>query len=160
MNPEILLFIILQVVNVILSTIKSIVMIRGNKWATIIANTIYFGIYTAVIKQVASIDNIWLLIGVTMAANFIGTWVGLNITEKMRKADLWTIKTVIRVERLKEYKQALNEADLKYISYQTTWDEYTAVDILSENRSQSKVIKEILENFNAKYSVHTSRTNL
>ena len=54
MNPEILLFIILQVVNVILSTIKSIVMIRGNKWATIIANTIYFGIYTAVIKQVAS----------------------------------------------------------------------------------------------------------
>ena len=58
MNPEILLFIILQVVNVILSTIKSIVMIRGNKWAIIIANTIYFGIYTAVIKQVASIDNI------------------------------------------------------------------------------------------------------
>ena len=45
MAPEILLFIILQVVNVILSTIKSIVMIRGNKWATIIANTIYFGIF-------------------------------------------------------------------------------------------------------------------
>lgn len=160
MNSEILLFIILQVVNVILSTIKSIVMIRGNKWATIIANTIYFGIYTAVIKQVASIDNIWLLIGVTMAANFIGTWVGLNITEKMRKADLWTIKTVIRVERLKDYKKALNVAGLKYISYKTTWDEYTAVDILSENRSQSKVIKEILEEFNAKYSIHTSRTNL
>ena len=83
-----------------------------------------------------------------------------NITEKMRKADLWTIKTVIRVERLKDYKKALNEAGLKYISYKTTWDEYTAVDILSENRSQSKVIKEILEEFNAKYSVHTSRTKL
>jgi uncharacterized protein YebE (UPF0316 family) len=160
MNPEILLFIILQVVNVILSTIKSIVMIRGNKWATIIANTIYFGIYTAVIKQVASIDNIWVLIGVTMAANFIGTWVGLNITEKMRKADLWTIKTVVKIEYIKEYKKALNEANIKYISYQTTWDEYTAIDIFSENRSQSKVIKEILEEFNAKYSIHTSRTNL
>jgi uncharacterized protein YebE (UPF0316 family) len=160
MNPEILLFIILQVVNVILSTIKSIVMIRGNKWATIIANTIYFGIYTAVIKQVTSIDNIWVLIGVTMAANFIGTWVGLNITEKMRKADLWTIKTVVKIEYIKEYKKALNEANIKYISYQTTWDEYTAIDIFSENRSQSKVIKEILEEFNAKYSIHTSRTNL
>lgn len=160
MDLDILVFIILQVVNVILSTIKSIVMIRGNKWATIIANTIYFGIYTAVIKQVSNIDNLFLLIGVTMVANFIGTWVGLNITEKMRKADLWTIKTVIRVERLKDYKKALNEAGLKYISYKTTWDEYTAVDILSENRSQSKVIKEILEEFNAKYSVHTSRTKL
>ena len=160
MNPEILLFIILQVVNVILSTIKSIVMIRGNKWATIIANTIYFGIYTAVIKQVASIDNIWLLIGVTMAANFIGTWAGLNMTEKMRQADLWTIKTVVKIEYIKEYKKALNEANIKYISYQTTWDEYTAIDIFSENRSQSKVIKEILETFNAKYSIHTSRTNL
>ena len=160
MNPEILLFIILQVVNVILSTIKSIVMIRGNKWATIIANTIYFGVYTAVIKQVSNIDNLFLLISITMAANFIGTWVGINITDKIRKADLWTIKTVIKVERLKEYKKALNEVGLKYISYKTTWDEYTAVDILSESRTQSKVIKEILEEFNAKYSVHTSRTNL
>ena len=160
MNPEILLFIILQVVNVILSTIKSIVMIRGNKWATIIANTIYFGVYTAVIKQVSNIDNLFLLISITMAANFIGTWVGINITDKIRKADLWTIKTVIKVERLKEYKKALNEVGLKYIYYKTTWDEYTAVDILSESRTQSKVIKEILEEFNAKYSVHTSRTNL
>lgn len=160
MNPEILLFIILQVVNVILSTIKSIVMIRGNKWATIIANTIYFGIYTAVIKQVASIDNIWLLIGVTMAANFIGTWVGLNITEKMRKADLWIIKTVIRIEHIKDYKKALNESNIKYISYQTTWDEYTAVDIFSESRTQSKAIKEILGKFKVKYSVYKSHQDM
>ena len=40
MEKEIILFIILQVINVILSTIKSIVMIRGNKWASIICNTI------------------------------------------------------------------------------------------------------------------------
>ena len=160
MTPEIILFIILQVINVILSTIKSIVMIKGSKWGAIIANTVYFGVYTAVLKQISAIDNLALLVIITMLANFFGTWAGIVITDKLRKADLWTIKTVVRVEYIKDYKKALNEADIKYISYQTTWDEYTAVDIFSENRAQSKAIKEILLKFKVKYSIHTSHQDL
>jgi uncharacterized protein YebE (UPF0316 family) len=160
MTPEIVLFIILQVVNVILSTIKSIVLIKGHKWATIIANTIYFGVYTAVLKQLTTIDNLWVLVIITMVANFIGTWIGIEVTEKLRKADLWIIKTVVPIERIKEYKAALNEANIKYISYQTTWDKCTAVDIFSENRTQSKTIKAILDQFNAKYSVYVSSKKL
>ena len=160
MTPEIVLFIILQVVNVILSTIKSIVLIKGHKWATIIANTIYFGVYTAVLKQLTTIDNLWVLVGITMVANFVGTWIGIEVTEKLRKADLWTINTVVRSEYLKDYKKALNEANIKYISYQTTWDECSAVDIFSESRSDSKIIKAILERFNVKYSIHASHKKL
>ena len=128
--------------------------------SSIIANTIYFGVYTAVLKQLTLIDNIWLLIIITMAANFFGTWIGIVITDKVRKADLWTIATVVKKEYIKDYKQALNEAKIKYISYQTTWDECEAIDIFSENRSQSKAIKEILLRFNAKYSIQTSHRNL
>ena len=153
-------FILLQVINVILSTIKSIVTIKGNKWGTIIANTIYFGVYTAVLKQLTGLTSVPLLVVVTMLANFFGTWIGLAITEKLRKADLWIIKTVIKIEYIKEYKKALNEAGIKYISYQTTWDEYTAIDIFSESRTQSKKIKEILLNFKAKYSIYKSHQDL
>lgn len=160
MTPEIILFIILQVINVILSTIKSIVMIKGSKWGAIIANTIYFGVYTAVLKQISAIDNLLVLVIITMLANFFGTWVGIIITDKLRKADLWIIKTVIRIGYVKEYKKALNDAGIKYISYQTTWDEYTAIDIFSENRTQSKKIKEILLKFKAKYSIYKSHQDL
>lgn len=160
LTPEIILFIILQVINVILSTIKSIVMIKGNKWGAIIANTIYFGVYTAVLKQISAIDNLFILVIITMLANFFGTWVGIVITDKLRKADLWIIKTVIRIGYVKEYKKALNDAGIKYISYQTTWDEYTAIDIFSESRTQSKKIKEILLKFKAKYSIYKSHQDL
>ena len=160
MAPEIILFIILQVINVILSTIKSIVMIKGSKWGAIIANTIYFGVYTAVLKQISAIDNLFVLVIITMLANFFGTWVGIVITDKLRKADLWIIKTVVRIGYAKEYKKALNDAGIKYISYQTTWDEYTAIDIFSESRTQSKKIKEILINFKAKYSIYKSHQDL
>ena len=160
LTPEIILFIILQVINVILSTIKSIVMIKGSKWGAIIANTIYFGVYTAVLKQISAIDNLALLVIITMLANFFGTWVGIVITDKLRKADLWIIKTVVRIGYVKEYKKALNDAGIKYISYQTTWDEYTAIDIFSESRTQSKKIKEILINFKAKYSIYKSHQDL
>jgi hypothetical protein len=160
MTPEISLFIILQIVNVILSTIKSIVLSKGYKWGTIIANTIYFGIYTAVLKQLALVDNMFLLIVITMIANFFGTWVGFDILERIRKADLWIVKTVVKIDRIKYYKAALNEAGIKYISYQTTWDECTAVDIFSESRDESKTIKKILEQFDAKYSVYVSSKKL
>jgi uncharacterized protein YebE (UPF0316 family) len=160
MSPEILLFIILQIVNVILSTIKSIVLSKGYKWGTIISNTIYFGVYTAVLKQLVLVDNMFLLIVITMIANFFGTWIGFNILEKIRKADLWIIKTVVEMDKIKDYKKALNDAGIKYISYQTTWDECTAVDIFSESRSQSKVIKEILLKFNATYSAYISNKKL
>lgn len=160
MTSEIILFIVLQIVNVILSTIKSIVTIKGSKWGTIIANTVYFGVYTAVLKQLTTIDNLFVLVIITMAANFIGTWIGIVVTEKLRKADLWTIKTVVKIEYIKDYKKALNEANIKYISYQTTWDECTAVDIFSESRNESKTIKKILDRFNAKYSIHTSHKKL
>lgn len=160
MTPEIILFIILQVINVILSTIKSIVMIKGSKWGAIIANTIYFGVYTTVLKQISAIDNLFVLVVITMLANFFGTWTGIVITDKLRKADLWIIKTVIRIGYVKEYKKALNDAGIKYISYQTTWDEYTAIDIFSESRTQSKKIKEILLKFKAKYSIYKSHQDL
>jgi hypothetical protein len=143
-----------------LSTIKSIVLSKGYKWGTIIANTIYFGIYTAVLKQLVLVDNMFLLIVITMIANFFGTWIGFNILEKIRKADLWIIKTVVEIDKIKDYKKALNDAGIKYISYQTTWDECTAVDIFSESRSQSKVIKEILLKFNATYSAYISNKKL
>ena len=160
MAPELSLFIILQIVNVILSTIKSIVLSKGYKWGTIIANTIYFGIYTAVLKQLALIDDMFLLVVITMIANFFGTWVGFDILERIRKADLWIVKTVVKIDRIKDYKAALNEAGIKYISYQTTWDECTAVDIFSESRDESKIIKKILEQFDAKYSVYVSSKKL
>ena len=160
MTPELSLFIILQIVNVILSTIKSIVLSKGYKWGTIISNTIYFGIYTAVLKQLALIDDMFLLVVITMIANFFGTWVGFDILERIRKADLWIVKTVVKIDRIKDYKAALNEAGIKYISYQTTWDECTAVDIFSESRDESKIIKKILEQFDAKYSVYVSSKKL
>ena len=160
MTPEISLFIILQIINVILSTIKSIVLSKGYKWGTIIANTIYFGIYTAVLKQLALVDDMFLLIVITMIANFFGTWAGFDILERIRKADLWIVKTVVTIDRIKDYKAALNEAGIKYISYQITWDECTAVDIFSESRDESKTIKKILEQFDAKYSVYVSSKKL
>ena len=135
-------------------------MIKGSKWGAIIANTIYFGVYTAVLKQISAIDNLALLVIITMLANFFGTWVGIVITDKLRKADLWIVKTVIRIGYAKDYKKALNEAGIKYISYQTTWDEYTAIDIFSESRTQSKKIKEILLKFKAKYSIYKSYQDL
>jgi hypothetical protein len=117
-------------------------------------------VYTAVLKQLTVIDNLFILVVITMAANFVGTWIGIEVTEKLRKADLWTINTVVKAEYLKDYKKALNEANIKYISYQTTWDECSAVDIFSETRAESKAIKKILEQFNVKYSIHTSHKKL
>lgn len=160
MEKEIILFIILQISNVILSTVKSIVMIRGNKWASIICNTIYYSFYTLVIKQLTKIDNIWILAGVTAGANFIGTWIGMTVLEKIRKTELWRISTTVKKEVLSEYKNALLEANIKFISYETTWEDYSVVDIFSESKNQTNTIKIILSTYHAHYTVLKAVTRL
>lgn len=53
---QILLFIILQLVNVILSTIKSICTIKCGKFIAALMNAVYFGFYTVIMIYTVNDD--------------------------------------------------------------------------------------------------------
>lgn len=86
------IFFTLQVINVTLSTAKTLIMTRtNNPHLSAIINAITFGFYTAVVKQIAGLDLI-VTITVTMVTNVIGVYLTYWIAGKLQKDNLWKIE--------------------------------------------------------------------
>ena len=151
-----LLFIICTAINVILSTIKSILTIKGNKWVAAASNAITYGFYSYVII-LTNIDGVSTLakMGITAGCNFIGVFIVKWIEELARKEKLWKIEMTIPTK----YRSAV-DFDLRSIphSYIEISDKHTLFNFYCSTQAESKQVKEIVNQYEAKYFVAESKT--
>ena len=150
-----ILFIILNAVNVIIQTIKSLLTIKGGKLIAASANAIAYGLYTVVvIYMVCELPLLWkvLIIG---ACNFIGVFVVKLIEEKIRKEKLWKIEVTIPANEKDNLLIDCERMDLtfNYIDIH----KYFIFNFYCETKDESKTVKEMLTNYKAKYFVSESK---
>ena len=80
-----LLFVVLNIFNVILQTVKSIITIRCGKTASAIINAVAYGLYTIVtIYLLCDLPLSWKA-GIVALCNFVGVWVVKYFEEKCVK---------------------------------------------------------------------------
>ena len=92
----ILIFAIATIVNVTLSTIRSLCTIKGGKWISAISNAVCYGFYPLIVMLTAkgTVDIIINMI-ITAVANFVCVWIIKFIEEKARKDKLWKVEMAI-----------------------------------------------------------------
>lgn len=160
---QILLFIILQLVNVILSTIKSICTIKCGKFIAALMNAVYFGFYTVIMIYTVNddlIQSIFIKALITFCCNAIGVYFSKWLLEKMEKDKLWEIVATVPKDRFfQELHYNLNKNNIG--------NNYIALDngdaifhIYSKDKKDSQIIKTELTRFNAKYIVHAAEVQL
>ena len=105
------IFVILNVVNVVVQTVKSIATIKCGKTSAAVVNAVAYGLYTIVVIYTVCNLNLWLKAGVVAVANLIGVYVVKLFEEKARKDKLWKVEVACPIvyhdeinELLKEYK--------------------------------------------------------
>lgn len=152
----ILLFFVAQLINVVLSTIKSVITVKGGKLQASIINAITYSFNIIVIKSLVDVDMM-VAIGVTIFTNLFGVYLGLTILDKLRKDQLWKITTTLPTSNLKDFKQDLNALDISYIAYETSWDDYKVVDIFSKHKNDSRLIKTVFKKYDVKYTISANR---
>ena len=150
-----ILFIVLNAVNVIIQTIKSLLTIKGGKLIAASANAIAYGLYTVVvIYMVCELPLLWkvLIIG---ACNFIGVFVVKLIEERLRKEKLWKIEVTIPSAEKENLLIDCERMDLtfNYIDIH----KYFIFNFYCETKEESKTVKEMLANYKAKYFVSESK---
>ena len=150
-----ILFIILNAVNVIIQTIKSLLTIKGGKLIAASANAVAYGLYTiVVIYMVCELPLLWkvLIIG---ACNFIGVFVVKLIEEKIRKEKLWKIEVTIPSAEKDNLLIDCERMDLtfNYIDIH----KYFIFNFYCETKEESKTVKTMLTNYKAKYFVSESK---
>lgn len=152
-----LLFIIMNIVNVIIQTVKSIATIKCGKTAAAIINAIAYGLYTYIV--VLTMCDLPLLAKclIVAGANFVGVFVVKLIEEKSRKDKLWAVQaTVNTMEETKEIIALLEEKNIphNYIDI----NRYVLINCYCATQKQSLAVKEVLDTYNAKYFVSESKT--
>ena len=91
----IVVFCICSLVNVILSTLKTLIMVNAGRGSAIIINAVCYGFYTLVVKQLTSVDYM-TAVTVTILANIVGVWISYKIMDLFKKDKLWRITVTLK----------------------------------------------------------------
>ena len=94
-----ILFSFLTIINVVFSTIKSIVTIKSGKTVAALISAGYYGYYNIVLIYTVADFPLWQKVVVTFLANLIGVWIVKWGEEKARKDKLWKVEATIYYDR-------------------------------------------------------------
>ena len=154
----ILLFTIATVINIILSTIRSLCTIKGGKWVSAATNALCYGFYPLIVMLTAK-DTVSIITNmmITAIANFICVYIIKLIEEKSRKDRLWKFEaTFEKNEDLLDIIKdtcALGKIPYNYIDI----NKYYVVNFYAKSQRESVFIEKIIDTHNGKYFVSESK---
>ena len=152
-----LLFIVMNIINVIIQTIKSIATIKCNKWVAALINAVAYGLYTYIIVLTNCDLPMLAKCLIVASANFIGVWVVKFFEEKARKDKLWEVRATALREDVGELSACFERHKLPYVCLKTT-GERAVFNIYCSTQADSTKVKTILSEFDVKYFVSESKT--
>ena len=152
-----ILFIVLNVANVIIQTVKSLATIKCGKGMAALVNAVAYGLYTVVLVYTVCDLPLMLKVAVVAACNLIGVFIVKWGEEKSRKAKLWKVEATVYDAYTDSLHNDLNTMGIPY-NYITGIGKYTVFNIYCETQKESKIAKEVLDFHKAKYFVSESKT--
>lgn len=157
MNTLLLTFITLNILNVIIQTVKSIATIKCGKTLAAIINAVAYGLYTVVTVYMMCELELWLKALIVAVANLVGVYVVKFLEEKARKDKLWKVEATIKRNNRQKILSYLINSEIPYNYYLLQTGDIV-VNCYCYSQKQSQIVKEILNECNAKYFVSESKT--
>lgn len=157
LNGFLLVFIVLNIINVVIQTVKSIATIKCGAWAAASINAIAYGLYTVVVVYMNAdgLGLFWkaVIIGV---ANLLGVYVVKLVETKKRKDKLWKVECTVARTDISLLDESLNKIHIPH-NYVVA-GRYGIFNCYCATQTESVLVKDILDIFEAKYFVSESKT--
>ena len=158
MNTKLLiLFITLNIVNVIIQTVKSLATVKCGKTVAAIVNAVAYGLYTVVVVYTVCDLPLWLKVVVVGACNLVGVFCVKWGEEKARKDKLWEVRATVYESYTESLHHDLESANIPH-NYIPNIGKYTIFNIYCETQAESKRVKNLLDYYKVKYFVSESKT--
>lgn len=155
-----ILFIVMNVLNVIIQTVKSICTIKCGKVVAAIVNAVAYGLYTYIV--VLTMCDLPLLAKclIVAGANFVGVFVVKFIEEKARKDKLWKVEATIQnvIYFIDYIKKECEKNKIPYSILNVENVDYVVFNFYCATQEKSRIVKQICDGCNAKYFVSESKT--
>lgn len=160
MSTQLLIqFIVFNIFNVIIQTIKSVATIKCNKeWASII-NAIAYGFYTYIIVLTMCDLPLFWKAGIVALCNLIGVYVVKWGEEKARKDKLWKVEATVQntVYFISYIKEECEKHFIPYSIINVENVDYVVFNFYCATQEKSRIVKQICNGCNAKYFVSESK---
>lgn len=148
-------FIIANILNVIIQTIKSIAIVKCGKVSASIINALAYGFYTYII--VLTMCDLPLMTKALVVAicNLIGVYVVKLVEEKARKDKMWKIEMTIPTQYLTAVDSALTDIPHNYIKLS---DKHTLFNFYCATQKETIKVKDIVSQYSAKYFISETKS--
>lgn len=143
-----LLFFILQLVNVIFSTVRSLVLIKGKKFNSALISGAYFAYYTIIMYVTVTGDGIIIKAILTFITNVIGVYLVKLYEEKKQGIKLYRIEATLP-QRLKPTVEGVNVPH----SMIDIDSRYAMLVFYATTKTQTATALEYIDYYNLKYNV-------
>lgn len=151
-----LLFIVLNIVNVVVQTFKSLATVKCGKGVASVVNALAFGIYTVVLVYMNCDLTLWQKVIVVALTNLVGVYVVKLIEEKIRKDKLWKIECTCPMSLINMLHKELKDNNISH-NFVENVGQNALFNIYSQTQKESMEIKKILENYSVKYFVSETK---
>lgn len=149
---SLILFCVLQFINVVLGTLRSICTVKAGLHIGMLVNVASYTFYAAVVKLLTEQD-LYIVIVVTAVTNCIGFYLAQFLFKKMQKDKLWRITATVSTKNTSAICKMLEKYNISYNVQATEGNRTSIFDIFSKTQGESVLIKEILVENSAKYHV-------
>ena len=148
-------FIVLSIINVMFSTVRSIITLNGNKLTASFVSGGYFAFYNIMMIYTVADFPMWQKCLITFVCNVIGVYIVKWGEEKARKDKLWKVEATVNKADFEENKEMLNlmKVPHNYIDI----EKYVILNFYCATGKQSEIVKDLLSEMNAKYFVAESK---
>lgn len=153
-----LTFIVLSIINVIFSTIRSITTIKSGTLVASLVNGGYFAFYNIMLIWTVADFPMWQKCLITFFCNVFGVAIVKMVEKKMQKDKLWLVQITSKSKDMVAINNFLNSAKLPYSYIIEETKKYVIYNIYCETQKESSSVKELVKKFNVKYFVSESKT--
>ena len=150
------LFIILNVINVIIQTVKSLATINCGKSVAALVNAVAYGLYTVVLVYMNCDLALWQKVLVVGGANLVGVFVVKFIEERARKERLWKIEMAISKDNISNIDYLKKEIAVP-CNYQEAGNFYI-FNCYCYTKEETTHCKNIAKVYHAKISAYEAKT--
>lgn len=156
MSNVLLIFIGLSIFNVMLSTVKSILTVKGSKLMAAITSGAYYGFYNIMIIFTVMDFPMWQKVAITFGCNVVGVYIVKLIEEKMQQDKLWKIEFTVPTLTHNIVDSKLKQLGIS-ASYLIINDKHTLFNCYCATQEESQKVQTIVKEYCAKWFVSESK---
>ena len=151
-----MLFIVLNVANVIIQTIKSIATIKCGKTVASIVNAVAYGLYTYVVVFMNCDDlSLFARAVIVAVANLVGVWVVKYVEEKKAKDKLWKVELAVPCDKLDIADRLIQDSKIPYNAMLV--GDWVMFNAYCETKADTHRMSEVAKMVGGKISAYESK---